>query len=114
MFAQNTQLQNGWFYLFMQNIFFLPQKCVVRALIFKNDVLKPENLKRFSIFCFLCIWTASPPGSRTHEVKTPHYFELLHKLPECSPVVLARACGEKCVSFITGADEDDSQLHQLK
>ena len=98
----------------MQNIFFLPQKCVVRALIFKNDVLKPENLKRFSIFCFLCIWTASPPGSRTHEVKTPHYFELLHKLPGCGPVVLARACGEKCVSFITGADEDDSQLHQLK
>ena len=98
----------------MQNIFFLPQKCVVRALIFKNDVLKPENLKRFSIFCFLCIWTASPPGSRTHEVKTPHYFELLHKLHECGPAVLARSCGEKCVSFITGADEDDSQLHQLK
>ena len=52
MFAQNTQLQNGWFYLFMQNIFFLPQKCVVRALIFKNDVLKPENLKRFTFFVF--------------------------------------------------------------
>ena len=102
MFAQNTQLQNGWFYLFMQNIFFLPQKCVVRALIFKNDVLKPENLKRFSIFCFLCIWTASPPGSRTHEVKTPHYFELLHKLPECGPSLVLASAVKRSIGSTTG------------
>ena len=100
----------------MQNIFFLPQKCVVRALIFKNDVLKPENLKRFTFFVFYVFGQLLPREAEHMKLRLHiilNYYTNYRSVVQC-PVVLARSCGEKCVSFITGADEDDSQLHQLK